>query len=191
MIRRYLKRIKPLNTEKSSERKKSSIELDPEDEILMAFQEQERILTFGRKPQPKSPSKRLREETRNALDAAGNTGQHLKYFNYRLAQHISQIEKIKKVTDKFEHDIEKLQSYNFNNFETLSKKPFTKLNTEEIKKLRTSLPLQKDFSKSELDYFENKIKKAKEELKRKQIQLDEINKMIQKKKLPKKRKQQE
>ena len=111
MTRRYLKRISKSNEEKNSE--SSSIQTeknDPELELLDALESKERTISFSKKPGIPAGIKAVKEETRWALDAAGNTGQYLKYFNMGLAKQNSQIKQMKKMKDKFDLEIKNLQS---------------------------------------------------------------------------------
>ncbi len=109
MTRRYLRRIKD-SEEQSTDVSKHIGKSDPELEFLQTLEANERTLTFGEKPKPPSGVKAVKEETRWALDAAGNTGQYLKYFNMKLEKQNSQIKKIKKMKEKYDLQIKNLQS---------------------------------------------------------------------------------
>ncbi len=52
----------------------------------------------------------LHEERRWILDHAGNTDQYLKYFNMKLEQQQSKINKLMKAKKNFEEEIERLKS---------------------------------------------------------------------------------
>ncbi len=111
MGRKYLKRISISHKEKNSE--SSSLQSgknDPELDLLHALESQERSITFSKKPGIPTGTKAVKEETRWALDAAGNTGQYLKYFNMGLAKQNSQIKQMKKMKEKFDLEIKNLQS---------------------------------------------------------------------------------
>ena len=111
MSRRYLKRISTSHKEKNSE--SSSLQPgknDPELEIIHALESQERSITFSKKPGIPTGTKAVKEQTRWALDAAGNTGQYIKYFNMHLAEQNSQIKQMKKMKEKFDLEIQNLQS---------------------------------------------------------------------------------
>jgi len=109
MTRRYLRRIED-SEEQRTDVSKHNGKSDPELEFLQTLEANERILTFGKKPKPPTGIKALKEETRWALDAAGNTGQYLKYFNMKLEKQNSQIKKIKKMKEKYDLQIKNLQS---------------------------------------------------------------------------------
>ena len=111
MSRRYLKRISTSHKEKNSE--SSSLQPgknDPELEIIHALESQERSITFSKKLGIPTGTKAVKEQTRWALDAAGNTGQYIKYFNMHLAEQNSQIKQMKKMKEKFDLEIKNLQS---------------------------------------------------------------------------------
>ncbi len=100
MARRFLRRIKD-SEEQSTDVSKHIGKSDPELEFLQTLDANERILTFGKKPKPSTGIKALKEETRWALDAAGNTGQYLKYFNMKLEKQNSQIKNLQsKIQDQ-------------------------------------------------------------------------------------------
>ncbi len=109
MTRRYLRRIED-SEEQRTDVSKHNGKSDPELEFLQTLEANERILTFGKKPKLPTGIKALKEETRWALDAAGNTGQYLKYFNMKLEKQNSQIKKIKKTKEKYDLQIKNLQS---------------------------------------------------------------------------------
>ena len=111
MRRRYLKRISKSNKEKNSE--SSSIQTeknDPELVHLHALDSEERTLTFSKKRGTPTGNKAIKEGTRWAFDAAGNTGQYIKYFNMHLEKQNSQIKQMKKMKEKFDLEIKNLQS---------------------------------------------------------------------------------
>ncbi len=110
MGRRYLKRISTSHKEKNSDSTLQSGTNDPELEIIHALESQERSITFSKKPGIPIGTKAVKEETRWALDAAGNTGQYIKYFNMGLAKQNSQIKQMKKMKEKFDLEIQNLQS---------------------------------------------------------------------------------
>ena len=110
MSRRYLKRISKSHKEKNSDSSLQTGKNDPEIELIHALESQERSITFSKKPGIPAGTKAVKEQTRWALDAAGNTGQYLKYFNMSLAKQNSQIKQMKKMKEKFDLEIKNLQS---------------------------------------------------------------------------------
>ena len=141
MARRYLKRIKDSDEQKSSEVSKHVGKTDPELDFLRTLEANERILTFGKKPKSPKGFKAVKEETRWALDAAGNTGQYLKYFNMKLEQQNSQIKKMKKMKEKYDSQIKNLQSKIHNQQVQLDKV------NKDLKKVSSSKDKKNQFKK--------------------------------------------
>lgn len=110
MKRRYLKRITKQEKENTLESNPKQSQVDPDLELLHALDATERTLEFGKTPNVPTGIKAVKHETRWALDAAGNTGQFIKYFNMHLQKQNSQIKKIKKMKEKYDLEIRNLQS---------------------------------------------------------------------------------
>ncbi len=110
MKRRYLKRIKKQDKENTLESNPKQSKIDPELELLHALDAAERTLEFGNTPNAPTGIKAVKHETRWAMDAAGNTGQFIKFFNMHLQKQNSQIKKIKKMKEKYDLEIKNLQS---------------------------------------------------------------------------------
>jgi len=122
MARRYLKRIQSSHKDsKLNDISKQIPENDPELGLLHILEKQERILKFDKKPNVPKGEKALKEKTRWAFDAAGNTGQYLKYFNMSLEKQNSQIKKMKKQKEQFNLEIKNLQSQITNQQEQIEK----------------------------------------------------------------------
>ena len=110
MKRRYLKRIKKQDKENDLDSNQKKSKIDPEIELLHALDAPERTVFFGKTPDIPSGIKAVKNETRWAMDAAGNTGQFIKYFNLHLQKQNNQIKKIKKMKEKYDSEIRNLQS---------------------------------------------------------------------------------
>jgi len=110
----------------------------------------------GQQSTPKTIS--LKEKTRVAFDAAGNTGQTLKYLNYSLENQISKIQKIKKEKNEFQKEIESLlEEKTINTFFLPKRKKQNSSRIEEkiskdVNEIKTAL----DFLKAKLQYNEDK-----------------------------------
>ena len=66
---------------------------------------------------------KTKDATRNALDRAGNTSQYMKYVNDHMTKQHSEINRIKKLHEKFNQEINLLQNNIPNNVnDTLDKK---------------------------------------------------------------------
>jgi len=155
MTRRYIRKIK------SSKEKKSSKKIHLNNvalnfEIDKALAPQERVITFDDKPNNYNREKLLHESIRNALDAAGNAGLTIRFFNLRLGDRISKIEKAKKVYTSPYLEIETLESNGLKNIKKLIKIPINQLATKDKKELKNYFSLLKNLSKSN---YNNKMAK--------------------------------
>jgi len=147
MARKYIRKIKSSKEEKSSKK----IELNNvalNFEIDKALDHQERVITFDKKPNNYSREKLLHESIRNALDAAGNAGLTIRFFNLRLGDRISRIEKAKKLYKDPYLEIEKLESHGLKNTKKLIKIPINQLDTKDKKELMNYFTLLKNLSES-------------------------------------------
>jgi len=60
----------------------------------------DRSITFGDKEEgPKTTLQIVKEEARNAMDAAGNTGQYIRFVNKHIDKQKDEIEKIKQIQE--------------------------------------------------------------------------------------------
>ena len=144
----------------------------------------DRNIIFGNQQQigQKSKFEILREEARNAMDAAGNTGQYIRFVNKHIDNQKREIDKIKKIKEKFDHEIDLLQS-NRHKIDLLnsnfSSKPDVKVITESLHQLL----LEKGITKSKLDNLKNEIGEIEEELQQQESQIEEVSEEIKNKKL--------
>ena len=144
----------------------------------------DRNITFGKQLQVGQKTKFdiVREEARNAMDAAGNTGQYIRFVNKHIDNQKREIDKIKKIKERFDHEIDLLQSNRFkidtlNN--NLSSKPDVKTITESLHQLL----LEKGITKAKLDDLKNEIGAVEEELQQQENQIEEVSEEIKNKKL--------
>ncbi len=150
MARRYIKKIKSSKENKSSKKihlNKVALNF----EIDKALAPQERVITFDDKPNDSSREKLLHQSIRNALDAAGNAGLTIRFFNLRLGDRISKIEKAKKLYKKPYLEIEKLESHGLKNTKKLIKIPINQLDTKDKKELMNYFTLLKNLSESKFN----------------------------------------
>jgi len=120
-------------------------------EIDKALDHQERVITFDEKPNNYSREKLLHESIRNALDAAGNAGLTIRFFNLRLGDKISKIEKAKKLYNSPYLEIETFESHGLQNTKKLIKIPINQLAAKDKKELQNYFSLLKNLSKSNLN----------------------------------------
>jgi chromosome segregation ATPase len=145
----------------------------------------DRSITFGNQQQVGHKTKfdSIREEARNAMDAAGNTGQYIRFVNRHIDNQKLEIDKIKKIQERFDHEIDLLQSNRYkidalNN--NLLPKPDVKTITESLHQLL----LEKSITKSKLDNLKNEIGAVEEELQQQENQIEEVSEEIKNKNLP-------
>ena len=142
----------------------------------------DRSVTFGDQQEsgPKTPYDIVKEETRNAMDAAGNTGQYIRFVNRHIDNQRMEIDKIKKIQEKFDHEIDLLQS-NRDKIESINKKLTPKNDIKTITESLHQLLLEKGITKSKLDTLKNEIVSVEEELQQQEDQIEQASDNLKKK----------
>ena len=142
----------------------------------------DRSITFGQNQQegPKTKYDVVIEEARNAMDAAGNTGQYIRFVNRHIDSQKKQIEKIKQIKEKFDHEIDLLQSnrYKIDNLNTKLPKQDVKTITESLHQLL----LEKGITKSKLDTLKKEIDSVEKELQQQEDQIEQVSEDLKNKK---------
>jgi len=153
-------------------------------EVTDAADVGDRSITFGNQQQigPKTKLDIIREEARNAMDAAGNTGQYIRFVNKHIDNQKREIEKIKKIKERFDHEIDLLQS-NRHKIDTLNNNSLSKPDVKTITESLHQLLLEKGITKAKLDNLKNEIGAVEEELQQQEFQIEEVNEEIKNKKL--------
>lgn len=144
----------------------------------------DRSITFGNQQQigPKTKLDVVREEARNAMDAAGNTGQYIRFVNKHIDNQRREIDKIKKIKERFDHEIDLLQS-NRHKIDTLSNNLLPKPDVKTITESLHQLLLEKGITKVKLDNLKNEIGAVEEELQQQENQIEEVSEEIKSKKI--------
>lgn len=130
-----------------------------------------------REQETKSGYLAAKNAIRWALDAAGNTGQYIKYVNMKIDKHQEQINHIQELHKKFDQEIAMLQSQKLEKIK-LDK---TSLNTMDVKSVTTLLDqllLGKRNTKSKLQKLEYECTLAEKELEQQESQIEEVRKNI-------------
>jgi len=112
-----------------------------------------------------------------ALDAAGNTGQYIKYVNMKIDKHQEQINHIQELHKRFDQEIAMLQSQKLEKI-NLDK---NSLNTMDIKSVTTILDqllLGKRNTKSKLRKLEYECTLAEKELEQQEFQIEEVRRNL-------------
>ena len=144
----------------------------------------DRNITFGKQQQVGQKTKFdiVREEARNAMDAAGNTGQYIRFVNKHIDNQKREIDKIKKIKERFDHEIDLLQSNRYK-IDTLNNKLLPKPDVKTITESLHQLLLEKGITKAKLDNLKNEIGAVEEELQQQENQIEEVSEEIKNKKL--------
>ena len=144
----------------------------------------DRSITFGSKQQVGQKTKFdiVREEARNAMDAAGNTGQYIRFVNKHIDNQKREIDKIKKIKERFDHEIDLLQSNRYK-IETLNNNLLPKPDVKTITESLHQLLLEKGITKAKLDNLKNEIGAVEDELQQQENQIEEVSEEIKNKKL--------
>jgi chromosome segregation ATPase len=142
----------------------------------------DRNIVFGNKLQegPKTVIDVIAAEVRNAMDAAGNTGQYIRFVNNHIDSQRREIEKIKKIKERFDHEIDLLQS-NQVKIEKLNNKLLPKQDVKTVTEYLHQLLLEKGITKSKLDTLKNEISSVEEELQQQEKQIKEVSEEIKNK----------
>lgn len=142
----------------------------------------DRSITFGDEQQegPKTAYDMIKEEARNAMDAAGNTGQYIRFVNRHIDNQRREIDKIKQIQEKFDHEIDLLQS-NRSKIDSINKKLTPKHDVKTITESLHQLLLEKGITKSKLDTLKNEIVSVEDELKQQEEQIEEASEDLKKK----------
>jgi hypothetical protein len=163
-----------------------SIETKIEEKIeaVDAADVSDRSITFGNQQQVGQKTKFdiVREEARNAMDAAGNTGQYIRFVNKHIDSQKREIDKIKKIKERFDHEIDLLQSNRYK-IDTLNNNLLPKPDVKTITESLHQLLLEKGITKSKLDNLKNEIGAVEEELQQQENQIEEVSEEIKNKNL--------
>ena len=147
-----------------------------------AMDVQERDITFSKKEAPKTSIEKVKEGTRNAMDAAGNTGQYIKFVNQHIDNQKKEIDKIKKIKEKFDQEVELLQSHN-PNLMKLDVDSLENFDIKTVSKYLQQLLQEKGFTKKKLNNLKDVIDNVEDELENQENQIEGLNQELESKKL--------
>jgi len=112
-----------------------------------------------------------------ALDAAGNTGQYIRYTNMKIEQHNEEIKNIKKLHEKFDKQVEMLQSQKLENIFP-GKNTLATMDIPAITSMLNQLLLGKRNSKSKLKKLEENCSLVERELEYQELQIEDVRQLI-------------
>ena len=112
-----------------------------------------------------------------ALDAAGNTGQYIKYTNMKIEQHNEEIKNIKKLHNKFDKEVGLLQSQKLENI-IPDKNALVTMDIPAITSMLNQLLLGKRNSKSKLKKLEDDCLLVERELEYQEFQIEDVRQLI-------------
>ncbi len=144
----------------------------------------DRSITFGDKEEdgPKTVLQIVKEEARNAMDAAGNTGQYIRFVNKHIDKQRDEIEKIKQIQERFDHEIDLLQS-NSSKIENINKKLSPSHDLKTITESLHQLLLEKGITKSKLDSLKGEITSVEDDLQVQEKQIEDVSEQLKHKNL--------
>jgi len=144
----------------------------------------DRSITFGDQEEqgPKTALEIVKEEARNAMDAAGNTGQYIRFVNKHIDKQRQEIEKIKKIQEKFDHEIDLLQS-NRSKIDSINKKLLPSHDEKTITESLKQLLLEKGITKSKLDILKGEITSVEDDLQQQEQQIEDVSEQVKHKNL--------
>jgi hypothetical protein len=139
---------------------------------------EDRYVTFGTQLKRKVQEKKsgylaTREGIRWALDAAGNTGQYIRYVNMKIDKHQEQINHVKRLQQKFDKEIATLQSEKLEKINPNSSL-LNNVDAKSVTSVLDQLLLSKRNTKNKLRILENECAIAEKELEQQEIQIEEI-----------------
>ena len=142
----------------------------------------DRSITFGDKEEsgPKTGLALIKEEARNAMDAAGNTGQYIRFVNKHIEKQKEEIEKIKRIQERFDHEIDLLQS-NRSKIESIHKTLSPNQDVKTVTETMHQLLLEKGITKSKLDTLKNEITSVEDELQHQEEQIEDVSEQLKNK----------
>jgi len=176
LARKYLNRIEDrvIPNDESTYISKIGNKLEVKDVMDI----ENRYLTFGNRLrskviEKKSPYLATKEGIRFALDAAGNTGQYIRYVNMKIDKHQNQINHIKHMQQRFDREVADLQSERLEKID-LNSISSNKTDVKSVTSILDQLLLSKRNTKIKLRKLENECGLAEKELEQQEIQIEEV-----------------
>jgi len=185
MPRKYINRERKRSNKVSADDEWAhitGIEKGPELEIEDAMDVQERTIALKKDQANKTTYDIIKEESRNAMDAAGNTGQYIRFVNNHINNQNKEINKIKKIKEKFDQEVQLLQNHNPNLLK-IDIDSLDGMNIEIVTKYLHELLVEKGLTKKKLDELKIDIENVEDELIKQEVQIEGLNEELEIKKI--------
>ena len=138
---------------------------------------QDRSIFLNKEAQePQTHWEKTKEATRNAMDRAGNTSQYIKYVNHHFEKQKSAINKVKEIKANYDREVKLLQNDDNSLINTVTN------NTPEnhLLKLKQNKEKELKMTINHIDRLRADLASAENELKKKELEFNEINQKITK-----------
>ena len=137
------------------------------------FEVPDRAITFDRKKFVKNKEQVFSDKTAEFKDDFTNTAQYLKFINAHLAEKKIHVDKIVADKEQLSDDIAALNPELLTK-EQLDKKNYTKLKSDDVRKVLADIEEEKELIKEKIDFFTSQTSQAKKELDNKNKQVDKV-----------------
>lgn len=185
MPRKYINRERKRSNKVSADDEWAhitGIEKGPELEIEDAMDVQERTIALKKEHANKTTYEIIKEESRNAMDAAGNTGQYIRFVNNHINNQNKEINKIKKIKEKFDQEVQLLQNHNPNLLK-IDTDSLDRMNIELVTNYLQELLVEKGLTKKRLDQLKSDIENVEDDLIKQEEQIEGLNEELEIKKI--------
>ena len=133
----------------------------------------DRSITFNSEDVLRTKEEDYKEQSEDFKDGFSTTAQYLKFVNAHLADKKDHLDKILEAKEKFSNDIANLNPELVTK-DHLDKKNYTHLKSNDIKIVLKHLEEEKDQLRDKIEHFSTNISRAKEELDKKDKQINDI-----------------
>jgi len=137
------------------------------------FEVPDRAITFDRKKFVKNKEQEFSDKTAEFKDDFMNTAQYLKFINAHLKEKKNHLDKIVADKEEFSNNIAELNPKLLTK-EQLDRKNYTKLKSDDVRKVLANLEEESELVKEKIDFFTSQMSKAKDELDNKNMQVDKV-----------------
>ena len=137
------------------------------------FEVPDRAITFDRKKFVTNKEQEFSDKTAEFKDDFMNTAQYLKFINAHLVEKKNHLDKIVEDKEQFSDDIATLNPKLLTK-EQLDKKNYTKLKSDDVRKVLANVEEERDLLKEKIDFFTSQMSQTTEKLVNKNSHIDNI-----------------